>query len=110
MGRIALLLALGGADNEGMAAVAVEAISPELALVCPELRERALAALPDPIWASFVVQARARAVAPPRKPSAWSTLAGVALYLADELKPPVVLMLCGILLTVVLTFVADAIR
>ncbi len=101
---------LGGADNEGMAAVAVEAISPELALVCPELRERALAALPDPVWASFVMQARARAVAPPRKPSVWSALGGVALCLADELKPLVVAMLCGILFTLVLTFVADAIR
>ena len=107
------MLSLGGADNEGMAAVAavaVEPISPELALVCAELRERALAALPDPVWASFVGQAPARAVAPPRKPSVFSTLGAVALSLADELAPPVVAMLCGILFTLVLTFVADAIR
>jgi len=90
-----------------MAAAAVEAISPELALVCPELRERALAALPDPVWASFLVQARARAVAPPREPPVWRALGGVALRAADQIM---VAMLCVILFTLVLTFVADAIR
>lgn len=35
-------------------------LSPELVLVCPELRERALSDLPDPEWAATVAQVRAR--------------------------------------------------
>ena len=37
-----------------------EPFSPELALVCPELRARALAELPDPEWAAVVAQVRVR--------------------------------------------------
>jgi hypothetical protein len=38
------------ADKNGMAALAAEPLSPELALVCPELRARAIAALPELPW------------------------------------------------------------
>lgn len=39
-----------------MSAAATEPISPELVLVCPELRASALAALPDPVVASPAVR------------------------------------------------------
>ncbi len=48
------------------AAHVVEPISPELVLVSPaELRDQAIALLPDFAWQTFVAQARARAVPPP---------------------------------------------
>ena len=38
-----------------------EAISPELALVCPELRLKAIAALPEPDWEAVLARIRLRA-------------------------------------------------
>ena len=38
------------ADKNGMAALTAEPFSPELALICPELRARAIAALPELPW------------------------------------------------------------
>ena len=43
-----------------MSAAEVEPISPELVLVCPELREEAIGALPDPVWRAFVVDVQTR--------------------------------------------------
>jgi hypothetical protein len=48
-----------------MSVAEVEPISPELVLVCPELREWAISTLPDFTWRSFVEQARVRTVPEP---------------------------------------------
>src|SRR2546427_2720792 len=47
--------------TRGMEAALLEPISPELALVCPELRRQAIAVLPDFTRPMFVVQAGAGA-------------------------------------------------
>jgi hypothetical protein len=50
---------------QDMDAAHVEPISPELVLVSPaELRDQAIALLPDFAWQAFVAQTRARAVPP----------------------------------------------
>ena len=41
-----------------------EPLSPELALVCPELAQRARQLLPDPSWLAPFVRAEASAVGP----------------------------------------------
>ena len=43
-----------------MTAASNEPLSPELVLVSPEIRQRALEAMPDPEWAATVAQVRAR--------------------------------------------------
>ena len=43
-----------------MTAVSDGEFSPELVLVCPELRQRALESLPDQEWAATIAQVRAR--------------------------------------------------
>lgn len=46
--------------GEQMAAVSDGELSPELVLVCPELRDRVLAEMPDPEWVATIAQVRAR--------------------------------------------------
>jgi hypothetical protein len=89
-----------------VAAAAAEPISPELALVCPELREQALAQLPDVEWQAFVAQVRVRTLRPAveaRRDSAFLTVRelyrlGVGAFVA------------GTGVTLLLTLIADAIR
>jgi hypothetical protein len=89
-----------------VAAAALEPISPELVLVCPELRERALAELPDRAWEAWVAQVRIRTpnpAAPAEKDSGFLTLRefyrlGVGAFAA------------GTGVTLLLTLIADAIR
>jgi hypothetical protein len=81
-----------------------EAISPELALVCPELRLRAIAALPDPDWDAVLARVRLRAAARPaasrqRIPDLLMPLAVAAMF-----------FLSVTLGTLVLTLIADSVR
>jgi hypothetical protein len=94
-----------------MAAVAVEPISPELVLVCPELREQAIAALPDYEWQIFVAEARARMVLPPAQlPGAVTRLRAGAALVFEALVVPLVGLAILILATSALTLVADLTR
>src|SRR5206468_3364142 len=99
------------ADNGAMSALA-EPISPELALVCPELRERALAALADPTWETLLAQAQARARAEhlPANASVRARLGWGVAYLYGLLWPIALATLVAVLATGMLTVVADATR
>jgi hypothetical protein len=88
----------GAADTRNVAAAAAEPISPELVLVCPELRERALAALP------------AAPVAVPAPPRRASVLRETASDLARLALLGTVAILSTAAVTLVLTVVADATR
>jgi hypothetical protein len=102
------------ADESDMGAALLEPISPELALVCPELRQQAIAALPDFTWQVFVAKARAQVV-----PQAPERTAGV---LAREARQAAVEMftllvpfasaafVCVTLVTLAMTLIADALR
>jgi hypothetical protein len=87
-------------------------LSPELVLVCPELREQALAELPDPEWAAIVAQVRARAkvAASPPLPRHRRTLGALRAYLVDVAAMPLLAIAAGTLVTLALTLVADALR
>jgi hypothetical protein len=81
-----------------------EAISPELALVCPELRLKAIAALPEPDWDAVLARVRVRplAGAPARArliPELLMPLAVAAMF-----------FLSVTLGTLVLTLIADSVR
>lgn len=93
-----------------MSAVEVEAISPELVLVCPELREEALAALPDVTWASFVQTARIRAAPAPAEAPARTALRGFAADLGVSLLWALTAVALVIAATLALTLAADALR
>jgi uncharacterized membrane protein len=94
-----------------MAAVAVEPISPELVLVCPELREQAIAMLPDYEWQIFVAQARVRMALPPAQRSgAVDRLRAGAAFVFEALAVPLVGLAILILATSTLTLVADLTR
>jgi hypothetical protein len=88
----------------------VEPISPELALVCPELRKRAIASLPDVAWRAFV-QEIGGTVPEPVEATRWevvrTTTAAALLTLLLQL---LALPLCVFALTLILTLVADATR
>jgi hypothetical protein len=92
-----------------MAAVLAEPISPELVLVCPELRERALAALPELPWPAPTVKTREQVPAPAEVPT-WLLAWEITAYLAGSLVPFVVAMAGSVLVTLALTIVADATR
>ena len=84
-----------------------EAISPELVLVCPELRLKAIAALPDPDWDAVLARVRLRAAAS----------AGAAparrQRIPDLLMPLAVAALFFLAVTagtLVLTLIADSLR
>lgn len=97
-----------------MAAALLEPISPELVLVCPELREEAIALLPDFRWQTFIAQARARAV-----PQAPGDAVG-ALWLRDVLRAAgemagllswwLAWFVCVTLGTLAMTLIANATR
>ena len=80
-----------------------EPLSPELVLVCPELRERALAALPPLPWEAL--PARKAETVPATRP-----LWGALFYATGLVAPLLMLGLGSLLLAVALTLVAGAIR
>ena len=90
-----------------MAAVLAEPISPELVLVCPELRERALAAMPELPWPAPTVKTREQV---PAEVPTWLLAWEITAYLAGSLVPFVVAMAGSVLVTLALTIVADATR
>lgn len=84
-----------------------EAISPELALVCPELRLKAIAALPDPDWDAVLARVRLRAG------TTAAAAAPARARIPDLLMPLVVAALFFLsvtLGTLVLTLIADSVR
>jgi hypothetical protein len=105
-----------GADNEAMVTVggAPEIISPELVLVCPELRERALAQLPDAVWQSVVVQTRhspeAATLPQPIASRPRAEARRLVLLLANVLVFVFVVVLGAGCATLALTLVADTLR
>ncbi len=83
-----------------------EVISPELALVCPELRLKAIAALPDPDWDAVLARVRLRA-------SAAAGAAPVRRRVPELLMPLVVAAIFFVsvtLGTLALTLIADSVR
>jgi len=96
-----------------MGAALLEPISPELALVCPELRQQAIAALPDFTWQVFVAQTRARVA--PQAPESTAGVLTRARQAAFEIITLVVpfasgAFVCVTLVTLAMTLIADAIR
>jgi hypothetical protein len=85
----------------------LEPISPELVLVCPELREPALAVLPD--FTSYLAPARIRPIGAPARVPLLRLVGGAFADLAGALTPALTLMLAVVLMTGVLTFIADAV-
>ena len=97
--------------NRNMATADVEPISPELVLVCPELREQALAALPDFTWHALVAQVRVRATPPPTEIRLGLLVARQTVVNVISLLPlALAAFLCGTLATLAMTLIADAIR
>jgi len=83
-----------------------EAISPELALVCPELRLKAIAALPEQDWDAVLARVRVR-------PLATAAPARRRQRIPDLLMPLAVaamFFLSVTLGTLVLTLIADSLR
>ncbi len=99
-----------GTDTRFMAVAVVEPISPELALVCPELRKRAIASLPDVAWRAFV-QEVGRTVPEPVEATRWEVVrTTAAAALLSPLLQLLALPLCVVALTLILTLIADATR
>ncbi len=92
-----------------MAVAAFEPISPELALVCPELRNRALASLPDVAWRALVEEV-VRTVPEPVEVTRWEAVRATAASLIGPLLPALALPLCVFVITLILTLIADATR
>ena len=88
-----------------MVAVVLEPISPEIVLVCPELRQQAIAALRDFGAEALAAQTRARAV-----PQAPETFAQEPAMLPLMLPLALVWFLCVTLATLAMTLLADAAR
>lgn len=87
-----------------------EPISPELVLVSPELREQAIAALPDPSWDSILAQVRARAaLAPAPERERVSPREGATLVW-HAAAVPLLAVAVATAVTLVLTVIADAKR
>jgi hypothetical protein len=89
----------------------LDAISPELVLVCPELREQALSALPDVTWQSFVERTRAtiRPMPAPVQAAESVTRAAVARF-GTWLVYAVITVLLTVGATLAMTVIADATR
>ncbi|SRR6266566_983740 len=97
-----------------MAAAGLEPISPELVLVCPELRQQAIALLPDFGWQTFIAQARARSV--PQAPERIVAARGLrnvlraAVEMTSALPWALAWFMCVTLGTLAMTLIADATR
>jgi hypothetical protein len=97
-----------------------EPISPELALVCPELRAKAIAALPEQPWFASRPKrsenplARASAVsghpARTRGPESGSIAREAAAYLLGRAAGLLAVMAAFVLLVLILAEVAGAVR
>jgi hypothetical protein len=93
-----------------MAAASLEPISPELVLVCPELREQATAALPDPVWQAFLGDVQRRSTPEPVETETLSLQRALAAAILAPLAPLLATAAFVVLVTTLLTFVADAVR
>jgi hypothetical protein len=106
--------AFGHADKGDMDAVLLEPISPELVLVCPELRQQAIAVLPDFAWQTFIAQARARAVPQSPERIAGALRVGevrrAAVEMVKLLPWALTWFVCVTLATLAMTLIADATR
>jgi hypothetical protein len=97
-----------------MDAARLEPISPELALVCPDLRQQAIATLPDFTWQVFVMQTRARVV--PQAPERTARVRArearqAAVGMVTFVKPFVVFAFLSVaIVTLAMTLIANAIR
>ena len=100
----------GPADSSDMSAVTVEEISPELVLVCPELREQALALLPKLPWERVASSARDRVPAEPVAIASAVALRDLVAPLLQLGQLAVVVVVATVLLTLGLTVVADLTR
>jgi len=81
-----------------------EAISPELALVCPELRLKAIAALPDHDWDAVLARVRIRPLS--AKPARRQRIPDLLMPLAVA----AIFFLSVTLGTLALTLIADSVR
>ena len=88
--------------------IIAEPISPELVLVCPELRERALAQLPPLPWEAFAP--RRAEVALARRAPAVPALHEAMTYALTLLVPLGALALGSLLVTLCLTLLAGVSR
>jgi hypothetical protein len=93
-----------------MFSVTVEEISPELVLVCPELREQALALLPKLPWERVVSRAREQASSRAAATPSVSALRESVAALLQFGQLATVVIVATILLTLALTLVADFTR
>ena len=82
--------------------------------MCPELREQAVAALPEAAWQALVAGVRARTPAAPAEAPRWTELRETLLdargCLADAFIPWAATVLACVLLALTLTLIADATR
>jgi hypothetical protein len=86
----------------------VEPISPELVLVSPELRERALQVQPEPYWEVALVLARRRARSAPVYEPQPGVLQAAASVVGRLLELAVVVALTTGAITLALTLIANA--
>jgi hypothetical protein len=95
-----------------MAVAGVEAISPELVLVCPELRDRALASEPDAGEASVREHTRhpVRTAARPVEAQAESLTRSAVAHLRRWLVYAAGTVIVVVAVTFVLTLIANATR
>jgi hypothetical protein len=97
-----------------MAAAGPEPISPELVLVCPELRAQAIALLPEFSWQTLVAQARARSAR--EAPESIVGARGLrdvrrtVVEMAGPLPWALAWFVSGTLGTLTMTLIADATR
>jgi hypothetical protein len=94
-----------------VAAAVLEPISPELELVCPELRQQALAALPEVEWWSFVDRGQSQIPRVADEPRTWApAIRQTTLDAVHILGFYLAALLSTAGLTLALTIVANATR
>jgi hypothetical protein len=93
-----------------MAAANLEPLSPELVLVCPELREYALAMLPTFAWHAPAAETRVPPKPMPQLAIGLQFLRSAATSRLAPLWVATTAMLCCALATLALTLIADALR
>ena len=78
--------------------------------MCPELRDRAIAALPDFVWQSFVDHARVRAMPAPVGASTRASVLEAAAHVRVWLTYAVAAVMVTVAATLALTLIANATR